>query len=139
MKKSFLLFAILFVLLFGVKNNLFAQAEPVLYFCEKYGDDGEVGVSDRFTTGFLTVMVKCDYALNLKDCSIQYDKYNNRTRSFEFYKNFPFSVEPDMKYIFFAKNEDNDMKFEDPGFYRVFLLDDNSKTVASALIEIISK
>lgn len=31
------------------------------------------------------------------------------------------------------------MKFEEPGFYRVFLLDDNDKTVASALIEIIPR
>jgi hypothetical protein len=42
-----------------------------------------------------------------------------------------------MKYIFFAKNDESDLKFEDPGFYRVFLLDDRDKTVASALIEII--
>jgi hypothetical protein len=42
-----------------------------------------------------------------------------------------------MKYIFFTKNDESDMKFEEPGFYRVFLLDDRDKTVASALIEII--
>ena len=35
--------------------------------------------------------------------------------------------------------KDSDIKFEETGFYRVFLLDDNDKTVASALIEIISK
>jgi hypothetical protein len=44
-----------------------------------------------------------------------------------------------MSYVFFAKNSDSDLKFEEPGFYRVFLLDDNDKTVASALIEIIPK
>ncbi len=44
-----------------------------------------------------------------------------------------------MSYVFFAKNDDSDLKFEEPGFYRVFLLDDNDKTVASALIEIVSK
>jgi hypothetical protein len=139
MKKTFLVLTVLFVLLLGVKNNLFAQAEPVLYFCEKYGTDGEQGISDRFTTGYLTVMVKCDYALNLKSCSVQFDKFNYRTREFEYYKKFPYTVEPDMKYVFFAKDNDNDLKFEDPGFYRVFLLDDKDKTVASALIEIIPK
>lgn len=135
-------FSFLFLLLFsfaGINQNLFAQAEPVLYFCEKYGDDGEVGVSDRFTAGYLTVMVKCDYPLELKDCSIQFDKYNRRTGEFEYYKKFPYTVEPDMNYIFFSKNDESDMKFEEPGFYRVFLLDDNDKTIASALIEIISK
>ena len=137
MKKSFVLFAVLFVLVFGVNQNLFAQNEPVLYFCEKYGSDGEVGVSDRFTTGYLTVMVKCDYALDLEDVSIQFDKYNSRSKKFEYYKKFSYVIESDMKYVFFAKNDDSDLKFEEPGFYRVFLLDDRDKTVASALIEII--
>jgi hypothetical protein len=139
MKKFLFLYAFIFAILFGVNNNLFAQAEPVLYFCESYGDDGEVGIADRFTTGFLTVMVKCDFPLNLTDCSIQYDKYNTRTRTFEFYKNFPFTIEPDMKYVFFSKTEDNDMKFEEPGFYRVFLLDNNANTIASSLVEIINR
>ncbi|HQF41888.1 MAG TPA: hypothetical protein PK073_03165 [Ignavibacteriaceae bacterium] len=139
MKKTFFFFFILFGLMLGLNQNLFAQNEPVLYFCEKYGNNGEVGVSDRFTTGYLTVMVKCDYALNLEDVSIQFDKYNSRTGKFEYYKKFNYSIEPDMKYVYFAKNSESDMKFEEPGFYRVFLLDDDDKTVASALIEIISK
>jgi len=42
-----------------------------------------------------------------------------------------------MKYVYFSKNSESDMKFDDPGFYRVFLLDNRDKTVASALIEII--
>ncbi|MCK7525975.1 MAG: hypothetical protein MZV64_54380 [Ignavibacteriales bacterium] len=83
MKKSFALFAVLFALVLGINQNIFAQNEPVLYFCEKYGNNGEVGVSDRFTTGYLTVMVKCDYALDLEDCSIQFDHYNPRSRKFE--------------------------------------------------------
>jgi len=126
----------LFVILFQADS--FAQAEPVLYFCEKYdSNDGEVNVSDRFTTGYLTVMVKCDYALELEDVSIQFDKWNQRSQKFEYYKKFNYVVEPDMKYIFFSKNEESDMKFDETGFYRVFLLDDKGKTVASALIEII--
>jgi len=46
-------------------------------------------------------------------------------------------ISEDMSYVFFEKNDESDMKFEDPGFYRVFLLDDRDRTVASALIEII--
>ncbi|HMU44096.1 MAG TPA: hypothetical protein PKA80_12410 [Ignavibacteriaceae bacterium] len=139
MKKAYFLFsALLFVLILGVNSNVFAQSEPVLYFCERYdSQDGEIGVSDRFTTGYLTVMVKCDHALRLDDVSIQFDKYNPRTRDFEYYKKFSFSVEKDMSYIYFAKNDESDLKFEEPGFYRVFLLDDRDKTVTSALIEII--
>lgn len=138
MKKILFSFIVLFTLI-GVNKNIFAQAEPVLYFCEKYGDDGEEGVADRFTTGYLTVMVKCDYALKLDDCSIQFDKYNFRTGEFEYYKKFHYSVEPSMKYIYFTKNDESDMKFEEPGFYRVFLLNERDKTIASALIEIIPR
>ncbi len=135
---SYLFSVILFFSLFMTNSKTFAQSEPVLYFCEEYDDyDGEVGVSDRFTTGYITVMVKCDYELRLDDVSIQYDKYNFRTGNFEYYKKFDFTVDRDMKYIFFERNKSSDMEFEDPGFYRVFLLDEDGKTVASALVEII--
>ena len=137
MKKLMFTFSFLVLLVLGFQNYASAQSEPVLYFCEKYGRDGEVGVSDRFTTGYLTVMVKCDYALDLEDVSVQFDKYNFRNGKFEYYKKFDYVVEPDMKYVYFAKNEDSDLKFEETGFYRVFLLDDRDKTIASALIEII--
>jgi hypothetical protein len=128
----------MFFSFFAMYSNSFAQSEPVMYFCERYDDsDGEVGVSDRFTTGYITVMVKCDYALKLEDVTIQYDKYDFRTGKFEYYKKFDFTVDRDMKYIFFERNDDSDLEFEDPGFYRVFLLDEDGKTVASAVIEII--
>lgn len=138
MKRFAFFILFVFALMFTANTISYAQSQPVLYFCEKYDSrKGEVGVSDRFTTGFLTVMVKCDYPLNLSDCAIQYDKYNERTRKFEYYKKFYFSIEPDMKYVFFSKNEESDMRFDDPGFYRVFLLDEDDGTVASSLIEII--
>lgn len=133
-------FSVLFLTLFlgGFYTSAFAQSEPVLYFCERYDNDkGEINVSDRFTTGYLTVMVKCAYELGLEECYIQFDKYNERSGKFEYYKKFEYSVEPDMNYIFFRKNDESDMKFEEPGFYRVFLLNDRDKTIASALIEII--
>jgi hypothetical protein len=141
MNKSFLfLFVVTLLFSSGFISNVFAQNEPVLYFCEKYDSKkGEVGVSDRFTTGYLTVMVKSDNALGLEDVHIQFDKLNERSKKFEFYKKFDYTIESDMSYVFFAKNSDSDLKFEEPGFYRVFLLDDNDKTVASALIEIIPK
>jgi hypothetical protein len=138
MKKLQLLlpFLLLFVL-FGFNSNSYAQNGPVLYFCEYYGSAGEVGISDRFTTGFLTVMVKSDDALGLSDVTIQFDKYNCNTGVFKFYKKFNFDVESDMKYIYFSKNETSDMNFEDPGIYRVFLLDENDRTVTSGLVEVI--
>lgn len=134
-----LLPVLLFLALSGIQSKCYAQSEPVLYFCEKYGDDGEVGVSDRFTTGYLTVVVKSSTALGLTNCHIQLDLYNESSKKFEFYKKFDYKIDEDMKYVFFAKNEDSDMSFEKPGFYRVFLLDKKDKTVASALVQIIEK
>lgn len=139
MKKFNLLFALaLLVTLFGFKSEVKAQSAPVLYFCERYDDySGEIGVSDRFTVGYLTVMVKAADALGLNNVSIQFDKYNPNTGSFAYYKKFSYDVDPSMKYIYFSKNAESDMSFEDPGIYRVFLLDGSNSTVASALVEII--
>jgi hypothetical protein len=138
MKRFQLFFAFALLLsFFALEATAFAQNEPVMYFCERYGGSGEVGVSDRFTTGYLTVMVKSDYALGLDDVAIQFDKYNYRSDDFEYYEKFYYSIDPDMNYIFFEKNDESDMNFKEPGFYRVFLLDDRDRTVTSALIEII--
>jgi hypothetical protein len=135
MKNLTFLLVIMFITFTSIS---FSQSEPVLYFCEKYDSrKGEVNVSDRFTRGAITVVVKSDYALDLEDVAIQYDRYNPSTGKFDYYKKFYFTIDPDMKYVYFSKNSESDMKFDDPGFYRVFLLDNRDKTVASALIEII--
>ncbi len=140
MKNRTLFSTLFFLFLFiGLRVEIFAQEQPAMYFCEKYGKNGEVGISDRFTTGYLTVVVKSDYKMNLKDVHIQFDKYNFKKDKFEYYKKFAYTLEPDMKYVYFSKNDESDMNFEDPGFYRVFLLDDDDETVASAIVEIIEK
>ena len=138
MKNSGFLSTLFFLFLFiGLKSEVFAQESPVMYFCEKYGKNGEVGISDRFTTGFITVVVKSDYKLNLTNVNVEFDKYNCKKDAFEFYKKFDFTLEPDMKFVYFSKNDESDMSFDEQGFYRVFLLDEEGKTVASALVEII--
>jgi hypothetical protein len=141
MNKFRLLLPFLFLLvLIGAQSKSYAQSQPVLYFCERYdSDDGEVGISDRFTTGYLTVMVKSSTVLGLTNCHIQFDRFNASSGKFEFYKKFDYKIESDMKYVFFNKNDDSDLSFDKPGFYRVFLLDKSDKTVASALVQIIPK
>jgi hypothetical protein len=138
MKKLQLFFTFTLLLsFFALKSTVFAQNEPVMYFCDKIGGNGAVGISDQHPIGYLTVMVKSNYAMGLHEVAIQLDKYNFRTDEFEYYKKFHYTMELDMKIVSFEKNDESDMEFEDPGFYRVFLLDDRDKTVASALIEII--
>ncbi|MCX7878025.1 MAG: hypothetical protein N2510_05205 [Ignavibacteria bacterium] len=133
MRKSTLFFyALALTLIIGLTSELKAQNGPVLYFCERYGASGEVGIGDRFYTGPVTVMVKCDYALGLRDCSIQLDRYNGY--SFDYYKKVNFSVTPDMNYIYFS---DPELRVDSPGIYRCFLLDSRGNNVASSLIEFI--
>ena len=138
MKKTNLLVCFFILLLITGVSSSFAQSAPVLYFCERYDDtDGEIGVSDRFTEGFLTVVVKSDYELGLRDVHIQFDRYDQAARRFKFYKKFDFTINPDMKYVFFAKNDESDMSFDEPGIYRVYLLNKSDETIASALVQII--
>ena len=120
------------IVMMGFTSGIKAQNGPVLYFCVSYGSRGEVSISDRFYTGKVTVMAKCDYALGLRDCAIQFDKYNGY--GFDYYKKVDFDVSPDMKYIYF---ESSDLRVDSPGIYRCFLLDGKKNTIASALIEFI--
>ncbi|MCI0715195.1 MAG: hypothetical protein L0Y77_02570 [Chlorobi bacterium] len=131
-KFKFLFSAVVLFIVLGFTASLKAQNGPAMYFCEKYGSSGEQSISDRFYTGPFTVMVKCDYALGLRDVVIQFDKYNGY--SFDYFKKVDFDVTPDMKYIYF---ESSDLRIESPGIYRCFLLDSKRNTVASALVEFI--
>jgi hypothetical protein len=136
-KITFFLFAVLIISAFGITTKIHAQSQPVLYLCESYdSENGEVGISDRFTTGYLTVMVKCKDALGLSSVTIQFDKYDCSSGTFKYYNKFKYNVKPSMNYIFF---EGKDLNFKSPGIYRVFLLDEYDKTVTSGLVEIISK
>lgn len=138
MSKNLLIaFLFAFVLMPSV-SSIYAQSAPILYFCERYDSyDGEIGVSDRFTQGFLTVVVKSDYAMGLRDVSIQFDRYDHNSRRFKYYKKFAFTIDPDMKYVYFSKNDESDMSFDEPGFYRVYLLNKSDETIASSLVQII--
>lgn len=137
MKKIALFFSV-FMLLVGFTKTSFAQAGAVMFFCERYDtDQGEINIADRFTKGYITVVVKSDYALNVKNVSVEMDKYDEVYKNFKFYKKFNFTIDPDSKYVYFSKNDESDMSFDDPGFYRVFLLNSSGQTVASALVQII--
>lgn len=137
-RNNFFLILFAVALFIGFNTKVHAQTSPVLYFCESYDDSrGEINISDRFHTGYLTVMVKATDPLGLTDCSIQFDRYNTRTGEFEYYKKFNYTVSPSMKYIYFSRNSESDMSFDKTGIYRVFLLDARDRTVTSGLIEII--
>jgi hypothetical protein len=136
MNKKFLFLSVFFLISFSAA--LKAQSSPVIYFCEKYDQDkGEINIGDRFHKGYLTVMVKSDAKLGLKDVHVQFDKWDPGDKSYKFYKKFNFTIKPDMKYVFFSKNDESDMSFDEPGFFRVYLLNDADEIVASSIIQII--
>lgn len=133
MKKSCLtLLFFLLILSSGFSLKLFAQYSPVMYFCEKY-ENGEMGVSSRFVSGPLTIIVKSDYALGLKDVNIHLEKFNCSTSAFEIYKNINFTLTPDKKYVVLA---DKELSFDTPGIYKSYLFDSSNKVIASAIVEI---
>ncbi len=131
LKVTFILFSLFFLFCLNVKS--FAQSGPVMYFCEKY-DNGEYGVDNRFHTGAITVIVKSEYALGLKDANLHIEKYNFTTSAFEAVNNITFTVTPDKKYLAMASK---DLSFDAPGIYKIYLFDNSSKVITSALVEIV--
>lgn len=130
MKKIvYLIIYVLFAVLSS--SSLNAQSCSIIYFCEKY-DGGEVGCSDRFTAGKLTIMVKLDKGFDSTSISIQLTKFEPAEGQFQNYKEIIFEVEPGQSFVFFP-----DIEFPDKGIYRVILMDMKRNRLASAMLEII--
>jgi hypothetical protein len=126
-------FVIIVFCVFVLTGIMAAQSCDLLYFCESYGDDGEIGAGDRFYSGNLTVVVLLEAPIYYTKIFIQLDKYNPREGDFEYHYDYEFDVDSDMDYIYF-----DDINFSESGFYRVFLLDPNKNTITSAIVEIIN-
>ena len=131
MKKYRVVFLLLFLFMPVVFQAItYAQSSPIMYFCEKHSDKyGEIGVSNKFTVGTLTLVIKSDIPLPNGNFQVQYDKYNSGSGNFEYYSKSSIKGANNKKYF--------DIAFKEPGIYRVFLLSSSNKTIASALIEII--
>ncbi len=122
-----------FIFILSLLSSADLKAQNLLYFCEKYTDK-EIGLSDRFTTGSITVMVKLDNPIYFTDVTVQADKYNCRTGKFEYFSSKPFTVDSNWDYMFFSG-----LNLSEAGIYRVFLLDPSGNTIVSALVETIRK
>ena len=104
-----------------------------LYFCEKYIDGNEIGVSDKFKVSSNVVCITVMYSsyepinvgcVNMKIYRIDYG--NSRLISS---KNW--DIKPEWEYIYFE-----DVEFKKPGVYRVSLETKNNILIATALVEI---
>lgn len=125
---------LLTLLVITICDVMFAQSKPVMYFCERYDNrQGEIGVSSVFTKGTLTVMVKSNNVISYdSNVTIQIDRYNSRDGEYVYYNSIPFEI-PRASYIYFSHKN---LRFDRSGFYRVFLLDSNGKTITMATLEI---
>jgi hypothetical protein len=121
------------ILFFVFCTDIKAQSEPILYFCSKF-DKVESGIGDRFYTGPLIVVVRCDRELGASKVTIQLEKYNGT--GFDIYTTVKFNIKSTVKYTWF---ENYELRADDPGIYRCFLLDENKNTIASGLVELIKQ
>lgn len=126
-----LMFFLLFILA-GINVNLHAQSQPVLYFCAGFDSGGEKNISDRFYLGPLIVVVRCDNVIDAAKVTVQFDKLTGT--EFEFHKAINFKIKPGTKYTYFT---DADMRIDEPGIYRCFMLDEGKNTIASGIVEFI--
>lgn len=130
--KNVIPFVILLALIFGCDTISNLTGGDKLYFCEKYipSSDKCEGESSKFTTGVLTVMVKLSKPIGETDVNINITNLDTD----KVVETIPFTVTPDMDYIFFEN-----IAFEDPGNYRVSLLKSDKSIAVSSNIEIVSR
>jgi hypothetical protein len=114
----------------GKITSLFDKGDK-LYFCERYDPvKGEIGESDKFTTGTLTVMVKLSKPIGVTDVDINItDLKTNKVIETK-----PFTVTKDMDYIYF-----DNVNFASSGKYKVSCLKKDGTIIVSNTIEIVEK
>ena len=111
-----------------------------LYFCEDYVGGEEIGVSERFTTGWLTVMVKTDEPLGVGKVELRLSKIKDASGnsiSEQIIDDIPFNVQPDWDYTFFQDKKN--LTFKTPGTYKATLLKPDGSPIVSGEVEITSR
>ena len=116
-------------------------SNKALYFVEEYKDGKEIGKSDKFTPGWLTVMIdlrddkktlgtgKIELKLSqIKDAS-------GKEIGEKILNIVPFDVQADWNYTFFTDKEN--LKFEEPGTYRVVCQKTDGTSISSGIVEIV--
>lgn len=125
------------------ENDIYdSKTRPKLYFCESYDTElGEIGVSDKFTTGYITVMV--DYrhikkSIGIKNVYLRIsqikDEFGNKIKE-KTIRTIPFTVQPEWNYIYFQDKKK--INFTTPATYKVTLLDDKYNYITHGVVEIV--
>ncbi len=117
------------------------EGQAKLYFCEQYKNGEEIGVSSRFTPGWLTVMVDTRPAgtkLGTGKVELRLSKIKDgagKSISEKILKTVPFDVQADWDYTYFT--DKNDLKFDSPGTYRVVCQKKDGTPIASGEVEVV--
>lgn len=119
----------LIILWLLLATNVTAQNKPLIYFCEKVSGSTEYGVSDRFTPGYLTVVIKSTEQFFMDEVTIQIDKMN-RNKNFNYFKTIKYPARKGEYYMYIPN-----INFSETGIFRVFIMN-KDLYLASALIEI---
>jgi hypothetical protein len=112
-----------------------------LYFCEQYKNGEEIGVSKKFTPGWLTVMVDLRPAgttLGTGKVELRLTKIKDgagNSISEKILKTVPFDVQADWDYTYFT-DKDN-LKFTSPGTYRVTCQKKDGTPIVSGEVEVV--
>lgn len=111
-----------------------------LYFCEDYKNGKEIGVSDRFSTGWLTVMVRTDKPLGVGKVELRMTKIKNADGekiSEKIVDTVPFDVQADWDYTYFQ--DKSRLKFTSPGTYKVTMQKVDGTPICSGEVEVTSR
>lgn len=104
-----------------------------LYFCEDY-KGREINVSERFSPGWLTVMVKLDKPIGVSKVDLRLERMSGG-KPMKIIDTIPFDVPADNDYIYFQ--DKSNLKFTSPGEYRVTLIKKDGTPIVSGDVTIV--
>lgn len=107
-----------------------------LYFCEDYINGEEIGVSDTFTPGWLTVMVRTDEPLGVGKVELRIVRIR-KDGSEKIIDTVPFDVQADWDYTYFQDKKR--VGFKTPGDYKVTLQKVDGTPIVSGEVTVIPR
>jgi len=120
-----------------------SDEEGLLYFCEDYVGGKEIGKSDVFTPGYLTVMVDlrpANKTMETAKVELRLTKIKDEDGekiSEKIIETIPFEVQPDWDYTYFQDKKK--LGFREPGTYKVTLLKTDGTPIASGNVKVIPR
>lgn len=111
-----------------------------LYFCEDYKNGKEIGVSDRFTSGWLTVMVKTEKPIGVGKVELRLAKIKDADGdkiSEKIIDTIPFDIQSNWDYTYFQ--DKSRLKFSSPGTYKVTMQKVDGTPICSGEVEVTGK